>query len=105
MLTTLCRHLATKCHLGVVQSTASSSIVVSSPAAMVHSAAHQLPVQQRRCLLSSMASANNQGHKEDEFVTVLKLNMLQDNPGAVKKVRRLIKSLCVCVCRVLHVSM
>jgi hypothetical protein len=33
---------------------------------------------------SASAAAANQG---EEFVTVLKLNMLQDNPGAVKTVR------------------
>ena len=43
-------------------------------------------------MMSSVASAS-----EPEIVSVLKLNMLQDNPVAVKKVCMLIHIICVCV--------
>ncbi len=41
---------------------------------------------------------------EQEFVTVLKLNMLQDNPGAVKKVRSLALFACFFLCVLLVFS-
>jgi hypothetical protein len=56
MLSSLCRHISTSVTIGRAPSAA--------------------------CLSSTAAASPS----EQELVSVLKLNMLQDNPGAVKKV-------------------
>ena len=73
MLSSLCRSLSSAC---------SVSAVARSTATLQVRAAVAAPRELQRQDFSSMAQKN----EEEDFVSVLKLNMLQDNPGAVKKV-------------------
>jgi hypothetical protein len=74
MLSSLCRQFTTACAVHTKSHLSASSLVVVPTCASLSG----------RCFQSSLASPKNK--EEDEFVQVLKLNMLQDNPGAVKKV-------------------
>ncbi|KAG7369670.1 50S ribosomal protein L15 [Nitzschia inconspicua] len=73
MFSSLCRQFTSACSIHTTSQLSALSVVASSSSI-------------GRCFQSSLASSKK---NNDEFVAVLKLNMLQDNPGAVKKKRRI----------------
>jgi large subunit ribosomal protein L15 len=82
MLSSLCWKFSAACTVHT-QSRRSSISVFATASSWPSSSSSCL----KRCFQSSLSSTTSKKKKnKDEFVTVLKLNMLQDNPGAVKKV-------------------
>jgi hypothetical protein len=96
MLSSLCRQFSAIGLVHAKKATAKATTTATTILPAISSGSSSSSLQQfassssnTKCFLSTYPSTTTASgdQQAEEFVTVLKLNMLKDNPGAVKKVR------------------